>query len=586
MKKFFALLLGIIMIFSCAMGLTACSNDSPANNPPDSWSLDLTGYVANVSNATALGIMKLDETDPKQIKDNGVSLMRTKLYNKDVEEKNYIVKTNSQYNANNPELSESGIEKISFTKTITENVTTITTGTKYILAKENTNKQSCSITFASVKDFTYSIYLNDSCLLDNVVDNDNNDVNKEFGVVEIDGLEKDKEYAVKYSGVGEETTITQDEIEGEIDKLYVLNEYTFISFVPKGESKRPENGVLTHDTDGIATYDKCDYFSNGIDRQSFIIDNATGYVYDLKGFNIKAIQGGCLLSANDNYIYDFKINANNEVEIFSLFANDSIEWDYCFKDKYGNKFIRNNVLDIYDDVSKTYFYKNGNVKYELTSTGEAIKLERANTYWYCYKQASIILENKQTRSLNRNDNFEIFYSNTSQAAYKVVNGYLYSYEKDSNDTGYDTGLILVQFDTVEQLNYIKVWGTSYTVGYNTKELEKHNMVLCFTDEHALYYVKDVWNDFRRDASIINNNGECLVNKDNGTILNHYSSKKILDYFDKFDEAEESFLVYGINGNTYYEVVVEEVDGEIVVNKYIKGTYIKPQIKVVLQPLNK
>ena len=138
-------LLSTIMLFSCVIGLTACSNNNTNENPPvtdnntnenppvTNFSVDLTGYVANVGNATALGIMKLDSNNGSQVDDNRVSPMSVKLFTEDIEEKNYIVKSSNQYNANNPELSESGIEKISFTKTITENVTTITRGTKYIL---------------------------------------------------------------------------------------------------------------------------------------------------------------------------------------------------------------------------------------------------------------------------------------------------------------------------------------------------------------------------------------------------------------------------------------------------------------------
>ena len=48
----------------------------------------------------------------------------------------------------------------------------------------------------------------------------------------------------------------------------------------------------------------------------------------------------------------------------------------------------------------------------------------------------------------------------------------------------------------------------------------------------------------------------------------------------------SFLTYGVAGNTYYDIVAEEEDGETVINQYVKGTYQKPQIKVILQPLNK
>ena len=68
--------------------------------------------------------------------------------------------------------------------------------------------------------------------------------------------------------------ITQEEINAEIDKIYTINNYIFVSFVPEGKSLRPSNEDLVYDSDGISTYDKKEYYSDD-ERASFIIDSKT-----------------------------------------------------------------------------------------------------------------------------------------------------------------------------------------------------------------------------------------------------------------------------------------------------------------------
>ena len=184
---------------------------------------------------------------------------------KDSESKNYIVMSTTEYGANTPEADASGLTKVTFTKTVTENVTTETTGTKYITATEG------QITILAVSGFTYTVYENEAVLHEKLQDNDANDTSEEEGVIVLTGLTYGTEYRVDYTGVGEEITVTQDELGGEIDKLYSLYGYTFISFVPEGMSNRP---TAQYDCFGVDMYDKEGYISNET-CQSFVIDNKT-----------------------------------------------------------------------------------------------------------------------------------------------------------------------------------------------------------------------------------------------------------------------------------------------------------------------
>lgn len=637
MKKIIALTLALVMVLALSVNLASCkknnpSDNNPANEPPvnEPFSIDLAGYVANIGNATALGISKRTTSSTSPVaafgkNNSGIQLLSYALLDsdKDTENKNYIVMSTTDYDANAPEADKTGLTKVTFTKIVTENVTTETTGTKYIIATKGT------ISISAIKGFKYTIYRNGALVYSDVQDNDVNDKDSNRGIIVLDNLIDGVEYKVDYNGVGVETTITQDEINGEIDKLYILNGYTFISFVPTGTSQRPTDDLLTFDTDGIAHYDKCDYFSNET-RQSFVIDNSTGYVYQINNFNIKEIQGGCLVSADDNFIYDFKINANNELEIFSLFTNDTIEWYSCFKDKYGNKFIQNNRLNTYDTTTNTYFYVFepfvspdelqycGNAVYELTSTGEAIALIYPIPQYgsgndiRIIEDAYIVQQNGQKRSLTREDTFEIYYDRDkinelsymkrtnlnsardfpkqdwsfsytrNRAAFKVENGVVYGY---NHHDGYSKGLTLMKHDAVSGISTCithSIYGQNEY--YNVGNLEEHNILIEFRNGN-LYYYKNVWDAFEQSAMTYDEAQQADVGKQSLDDYAGFEANLILSNC-SLDCIENAILAYGVNGNTYYDIVAEEVNGEVVIKQYVKGTYQKPQVKITLQPLNK
>lgn len=367
MKKLLALLLIAVMCLS----FVACGGSGDTETPADSentenngnmttdndnsnkkFSVDLEGYVANIGNATALGIAQKQNTDTAPLMANGrtESLSFLNLSSsKDTENKNYIVMSTTEYDANTPEADKNGLTKVTFTKTVTENVTTETTGTKYITASEG------QITILAVTGFTYTIYKNETILYESVQDNDATDTNGQEGVIVLTGLTDGTEYKVDYKGIGEEITITQDEINGEIDKLYIMNGYTFISFVPRGISQRPENSKMEYDEKGIAIYDKTGYFSNA-ERQSFVIDNTTGLVYLIKNIEIEKIENNLIIISNK--IYDMYVADNGELNFVTVVKNETLTIYHYFKDKYGNKYILNDFLNAVDTENSTIYYTN------------------------------------------------------------------------------------------------------------------------------------------------------------------------------------------------------------------------------------
>jgi hypothetical protein len=45
--------------------------------------------------------------------------------------------------------------------------------------------------------------------------------------------------------------------------------------------------------------------------------------------------------------------------------------------------------------------------------------------------------------------------------------------------------------------------------------------------------------------------------------------------------------YGINSNTYYDIIAEVIDGSLQINAHESGTYVAPEVSsVTLQPINR
>lgn len=165
--------------------------------------------------------------------------------------------------------------------------------------------------------------------------------------------------------------ITQDDLNAEVDKVCITNEFTFISFVPIYTSQRPIDNQLVMDLDGKYIYDKSGYFESDT-RKSFVIDNKTGLIYKIGNVIIDNIKNG--LCTIDGQICDLKITEEGALEFFSVVQNQELTvYDY-YKDIYGNKYIYNDSLDLLDKESQTVYYHQQN-SYVFSDEGVAIYFE-------------------------------------------------------------------------------------------------------------------------------------------------------------------------------------------------------------------
>jgi hypothetical protein len=265
---------------------------------------------------------------------------------------------------------------------------------------------NASISFTAFDGLTYEVKSGETMIKANLKDNQQGDLDEKEGVITIDGLTQGLPYDVYYEGYVVLETITQDEVDGQVDKLFVLYQYTFISFVPLYLNQRPTFKDLKLDYDGFALYDKKDYFSSSI-RQSFVVDNDSGFIYKIENTNIESISKGILWLKNNFVPHDLRIKPDGDLEFYPIFTNASIIAFDAFKDKYGNKFILNNRLNQTFVESKTTFFVT-EVNYNPKMESQLFKVVRSGflnstqlnvtgfvkgvTYWMTELNTTLMIE--------------------------------------------------------------------------------------------------------------------------------------------------------------------------------------------------
>lgn len=615
----------------------------------------LDGYSVTLSNATVIGIEAEAVDNPGFV--TKAATPETKNY--------IVVSTSSTIDPNSPEYDKSSLTKVSFTKTDTEEFLEETYGSDDLIALSDTaqpevkvKKQSkneskditieaiqghkyivCApdgtrmcewvnpnsngsytfkdvktdvnvdyyvkdvtsdafLTFNAKEGFTYSIYNGDSCVVDEIKDNDTNDLNEEAGKIKVGGLEDGKTYEVRYYKVESGTKIEQTEINGEIDKLYVLGDFTFVSYVPEGSSARPK--TLEYDVDGIAKYDKKDYFSSNT-RQSFVISNSTGLIYPIVNQKIDQIVGGCLDLNGDTYLYDFKINNSNELEIYSLFTNNEVNWDYCFKDKYGHVYIHNYPVD-YSDSKITMWtwpkndgYSTAQVEgydYLLTTSGDVLKVKIGNGINNGITETYVMNSDFSTRPLTDSDNYEIVYYSEGRKSEKrvvsVKSGVVYwcDHRKFDSQTYSDWynffGLCTIgKYDAINNKTYVVYMHDNKC--YDAEYISDGILIVYDIASSTLGYATDIFELLDSTSfSYDTYNDYYYVPSSSWPELGLTNLLQECDLDSKYCYV----LKFSPSGTTSYRIVAEDDNGTMVVKTYEASSYIEPQKVFYLQPLNK
>jgi hypothetical protein len=457
---------------------------------------------------------------------------------------------------------------------------------------------NASISFNAFEGFTYEVMNEETKVISEVVDNGLGDTNEKNGVITIDGLTQGLPYEVNYSGYVIIETITQDDVEGEIDKLLVLYQYTFVSFVPLGTSERPVREELRLDEDDVPYYDKGGYFSDST-RQSFVVDNETGLIFKIENINIQSLSGGCVSLKGNNIPFDMRITENNSLEFYSLYQNSSITNLGCIKDKFGNKFIRNNLIETYDQSTNTTFFiqpPNGRMPkndYYLTNIGQAIKLPSPDGLGLIHQ--SKLIEHGGERFLNSTDNFKVLSAMipliSNHYSLTVVDGIIRAnFQSRGWYEGYHNQLVLY-FDSVNQ-SMVSSFNLQHYPKIQPDYLEDYDLLL-YIHNGDLFEIQS----FSEKVIHLWESDERVTYSSYDEIVYRELFLSLDDYYETFNanklisnitvNGHNSFTKTELSGNIDYELVLTQFESSYGFSVYVKGTYVAPPpTTITLQPINR
>jgi hypothetical protein len=508
--------------------------------------------------------------------------------------------------------------------------------------------RDAAISFTAFKDFTYTIKSGDTTLYANVVDNDIVDLNPKTGVISVKGLTEGLTYDVHYAGYQLVESVTQEDIEGQVDKLYVSHQYTFISFVPLNLNQRPQDKDLTKDYDQVPLYDKTGYFSNNT-RQSFIFDNDTGFIYKIEGIQIANLSGGCVRIQDNPFPFDMNITQSGALQFTSINTNPALSYNSCIKDKYGYKYINNNILNTYEASTKTFYYvpnqfyslfydvpfnnQYGNLfNYWLTSTGDVVRTEPTT-----FSPMGGLIYRVMTgegvnahRAIQESDNFEIYMSQFKYANLaptltnvyiqplvpktRVTNGIVYAYF-GPNVTGKKNPITFSSgYGTYNQFNYmVKHEGNNITyfagfvnpnfgkanIYYATinEYLEAYGLLIVYRDK-KVYVYSNYWENFANsfgssNQANIQNYSRANPQAQGGTITGKYT-ENITGQPTELTELEGTLIdsngklnLITASQNTTFDLIAEQVNSQWTIKAYPTGTYNAPApTTITFQPINR
>lgn len=215
--------------------------------------------------------------------------------------------------------------------------------------------------------------------------------------------------------ISSNTTLSQEEIPGQVNRLYVFGDYTFIQFVPlltesgnyqyydlnneiKTEYLEIRPNTLIYDINGVADFDKGNYYTSAL-SQSFIIHNTSGYIYKIENFTIENIsETGIITQRNQNNSLDgyntiyYKISIESNSLVFTdVVPNKTLSVHGVAQDKYGWVFVQNDLLDYKDELNKIIYYTHENYHYII---------DKNNQVYLCEYQTGTLIEEVKSIIIN------------------------------------------------------------------------------------------------------------------------------------------------------------------------------------------
>jgi hypothetical protein len=500
----------------------------------------------------------------------------------------------------------------------------------------NTTLQSrsknASISFTAFEGFTYELKGGDSVILSDLTDNDDNDLNYKEGVITLDGLTEGLLYDILYTGYLILEVISQEEVDGQVDKLFVLNQYTFISFVPLNQNPRPDNNQLIFDYDGVSTYDKTNFFSSST-RQSFVVDNDSGLIYKIQNNTIANLSGGCITMSNSLFPFDLRIDDNNNLQFYSIFTNNTVKNYGCFKDKYGRNYINNNKFNLYDENTKSYFYvysdsryneetiaNQGNTSFLLTDKNEAIKIEYLLSLSEVSSSNRIlsikkIEQNNELVDLNSDDSFKVYHQvqtasekylgdpvNGLWTIHEVKDGVAMGFRNTIGEKYFNYSVFVNVFDAPNSRTFSYTNHSNNLHRFLTDYLPDYDILVFRNRRGQVLYTKNFMSSIysyfieNENPNFDNFDGKPEFYRDSNSFYTIIQTTD-MDFSELFPDKTIKLLDNAIisngkvesqtlQGSTKYDFFPEYINEEWTIKPYVSGTYVAPPPTIVtFQPIN-
>lgn len=209
--------------------------------------------------------------------------------------------------------------------------------------------------------------------------------------------------------ISSERRLTQEEIPAQINKFYATENFLFMQFVFVRQAKandmlfeegghyylndytvrygehtevRPDD--LVYDENGITEFDRTGY-RNSEYVKNFVVDRATGYIYQIENFNIDVVFNTSIVGVDDGtesfryYYYRISVNPEGELLFTDVMPNREV-WVYGVEtDKYGYTFVWNDAINLIDKENKIYYFTDGD-EYFIDDAQEVYQCDTNHPY--------------------------------------------------------------------------------------------------------------------------------------------------------------------------------------------------------------
>ena len=510
-KKIISFILLIFLLLPISLSFAGCKNDKLGNSEKIELAF-VSNFKVNISGTTGFAIKKSQSEQNVTIKNSNLVSMKHIVYADDEQSysnnKNFIYTTVETYQAGNVEFDENKITKVTFIK----------------------NEQKTSQMF----------------------DDDGN-------------------------LLGDKDIISQEEIPAQINRLYVTKTYTYMQFIPlvektgyyryrdgdklKEEKVEVRPQTLQYDSNGVADFDKGNYYSSAL-SQSFVIDNVTGYIYKIDDLYVESVVDEYIVKDKENNYYKIFANENYELSFEDIMPNKDVKIIKVFTDKYGYTFVGNDKIDQQDNEKKiVYFTK---TRYVADDTNQVYVIGYMDNTLIETIKKSVINGIEQDVDENLTCYDLKYINNFSEQLY----GYYKGHKMYENNINTPNGKIIIYntllFDLTKDV-YISFYDNS--------------SILIWDHNNNHIYVKN----FDIDALLDSNT---LISLDDCTKISESKLYRDVSYYLDIEgnkmKIDNVFYSISSTGTKYYQIVKK--DGEFVLNKLEDKTY--DTNIFIFQPLNK